>query len=247
MTCFCACKLILSYGIDAKETYVQVSQNASGIIGTTANLKQGDIISIWDLLHGLMLPSGNDAAYCIAESFGTYINMQSEDYKAKVKANPSHAQYRGKFALKYFLQFMNQTAFELGLSNTKYSNPHGLCDRNNRSTAADIAKLTANAMKNELFRQIVVQQKYSCLIEQIDETERQAAWENTNKLLPEGWDGVKTGITTAAGPCFSGFVKIEGKNYIVVVLSCESMEARWGECNRLVNWVHEHSKLQSNF
>ena len=247
MTCYCACKLIQAYAIDYTETYIQVSQIAAKMNGTSAKLQAGDIISIWDLMHGLMLPSGNDAAYCIAESFGTYINMQSEEYKAKVRENPAYAQFRGKFALKHFLQYMNETAQELELSNTLYSNPHGLCDKNNRSTAADVAKLTAIAMKNDLFRQIVIKQKYSCVIEQSDGSERKATWENTNKLLPEGWYGVKTGITTAAGPCFSGFQNVEGKNYVVVVLGSESMEARWGECKKLVSWVHTQLKRNSAY
>lgn len=239
MTCFCACKLIEKYKIAPTEIYVQVSKIAASLIGTSANLRPGDIISIWDLLHAVMLPSGNDAAFCVAESFGTYINMQTKEYKAKVKANPTYAQFRGKFALRHFLKYMNGTAGNLGLKNTYYSNPHGLCDQNNLSTARDIAKLTAVAMKNRLFNQVVQQQVYTCIIEQDDGVEREVVWENTNKLLPYGWEGVKTGITAAAGPCFSGFRRLEGKSYIVVVLGCESMEARWDECEKLTTWVHE--------
>ena len=50
-----------------------MSKNASSIGGTSAKLKTGDVLSVWDLLHGLMLPSGNDAAICLAEHFGQYL------------------------------------------------------------------------------------------------------------------------------------------------------------------------------
>ena len=52
---------------------LQVSKNAANIGGTSAKLKTGDVLSIWDLLHGLMLPSGNDAGICLAEHFGQYL------------------------------------------------------------------------------------------------------------------------------------------------------------------------------
>lgn len=240
MTCLCACKLMESFKIDPKTTFVEVSAIASSMIGTSAKLKEGDIICIYDLLHGLMLPSGNDAAYTLAESFGTFLYMKTEDYKLKSRTNPNYVQGKGKLFVKNFLQYMNEIAVELELTGTYYSNPHGLCDKMNRSTAGDIAKLVAHAMKNPLFRQVVKQQTYSCVIEQRDGTNREATWENTNKLLAEGWEGAKTGITSAAGPCFSGYVNVDGKSYIVVVLGCESMDARWGECKRLVNWVHKH-------
>ena len=240
MTCICVCKIMESFKIDPKTTFVEVSSIASGMIGTSAKLQVGDIICIFDLLHGLMLPSGNDAAYCLAESFGTFLFMQTEEYKIKSRINASYVQGKGKLFVKNFLQYMNELAVELELTGTYYSNMHGLCNKNNRSTAADIAKLVAYAMKNVLFRQVVKQQKYSCVIEQQDGTSRVTEWINSNKLLPEGWEGVKTGITTAAGPCFSGYVNLDGKSYIVVVLACESMDARWGECKKLVNWVNEN-------
>jgi D-alanyl-D-alanine carboxypeptidase len=56
--------------LNPKKTMLQVSRNAASIGGTSARLKTGDVLSVYDLLHGLMLPSGNDAAMCLAEHFG---------------------------------------------------------------------------------------------------------------------------------------------------------------------------------
>lgn len=70
MTCFVVIQIIRKIKLNAEKTMLQVSKNAANIGGTSAKLKTGDVLSIWDLLHGLMLPSGNDAGICLAEHFG---------------------------------------------------------------------------------------------------------------------------------------------------------------------------------
>ena len=67
--------------IDIYTTFVNISKKASKIFGTSANLKEGDLVSINDLLHGLMLPSGNDAAHALAENFGIYLYYESSEFK----------------------------------------------------------------------------------------------------------------------------------------------------------------------
>ncbi len=68
-------------------------------------------------------------------------------------------------------------------------------------------------------------------------------WENTNKLLTKGWSGIKTGITDSAGPCLASAVKYRdnekgiSKFFIVVVLNCKSLEHRWEDCEKIVNWA----------
>jgi D-alanyl-D-alanine carboxypeptidase len=71
-----------------KETEVRISRTAANMVGTTANLCFGDQIKLIDLLYGLMLPSGNDAAFAIAEYFGKIILMESEEYKQRIMENP---------------------------------------------------------------------------------------------------------------------------------------------------------------
>lgn len=73
MTCFTVLKLMEKYSLNKHSTLITVSKRASGEIGTSAHLVEGHTFSIWDLLHGLMLPSGNDAAIALAEYFGKYL------------------------------------------------------------------------------------------------------------------------------------------------------------------------------
>jgi D-alanyl-D-alanine carboxypeptidase (penicillin-binding protein 5/6) len=78
MTCYTVLKLCQNYEISLKETIITISPLASEIDGTTANLRHKDKLSIWDLLHGLMLPSGNDAGFLLAEYFGELIFKNGE-------------------------------------------------------------------------------------------------------------------------------------------------------------------------
>ena len=73
MTALVVLDLSQDMNLDIKTTYFKVSLRASQTIGTTANLVDGQVLSIWDLLHGLMLPSGNDAAMVLAENFSERI------------------------------------------------------------------------------------------------------------------------------------------------------------------------------
>ena len=108
--------------------------------------------------------------------------------------------------MKCFVEEMNRMAQVLELSNTKYTNPHGLVSKNNKSTTIDQAKLSAIAMRNDLFRQIVGCKYYSCTIKSKSGKEKIMSWKNTIKLLEKKEClGIKTGITSTAGPCLSSF------------------------------------------
>ena len=69
MTAICSLELAAEMKLDIRSTYFKVTPKASSTIGTTANLLDSQVVSIWDLLHGLMLPSGNDSAMVLAENF----------------------------------------------------------------------------------------------------------------------------------------------------------------------------------
>ena len=85
-----------------------------------------------------------------------------------------------------------------------------------------------------LFRRVVNEQVHECPSKEFKD--HLYKWENTNQLLKEGYSGIKTGITPSAGPCLSACTKKDGYNVVVVVLSCCSMESRWYEVPKLVNW-----------
>lgn len=115
---------------------VEISPEAVGIEGSSMYLKAGERLTVEDLLHGLMLSSGNDAAVALA----LYVSGSVEEFAA----------------------LMNEKARALGLQATSFSNPHGLDSENNYSTARELGILAAHAMEREDFRRIVSTKTYRC-------------------------------------------------------------------------------------
>ena len=125
---------------------------------------------------------------------------------------------------------MNRTAKEMDLNNTFYTNPHGLMDKFNKSTTNDQAQLSAYAMKNEEFRSIVCCKNYSCTVTNKHGVDKIMNWHNTNKLLEiKECLGIKTGITSTAGPCLSSYFKLKDKKIVIVVFKAEGKEDRFKE------------------
>ena len=100
---------------------------------------------------------------------------------------------------------MNKAAKSLNLRDTNFMNPHGLMNFKSYSTASDVAHMTAIAYNNETFRTIVGTKKFECrLFNRTFSIYRKVEWVNTNKLLNiDGFVGIKTGVTTSAGPCLA--------------------------------------------
>lgn len=203
------------------EEVVTISLKASSIEGTSADLKFGDEVKIWDLLHGLMLPSGNDAAIALAEFVGGMINRNSDP-------------------ISCFVDKMNTNAKVLKLNDTFFNNPHGMSTSVNLSTARDVAMLASYAIKMSTFRQVVSTKKHVCNIYNPNGT-RKVEWVNTNALLDKGFKGIKTGITPAAGPCLCFFVEKNKKSIVGVLLNSRSMDVRWSEAVKL--WKYSANYL----
>jgi serine-type D-Ala-D-Ala carboxypeptidase (penicillin-binding protein 5/6) len=201
---------------------VTFSAKADQTGGTTADLKVGERVAVRDLLYGLMLPSGNDAARAFAEHFaGRFPPPEG-------KADPDPA--------APFIAAMNKEAAALKMTNTRYIDPHGL--GLNRSTPRDLAALAGACLRNELFRTIVNTRRHTATITAPDRTTRTVVWNNTNRLLGiEGYDGVKTGTTTAAGYCLVGSARREGGHRIVVVLGATSNDSRYTDTRNLFRWA----------
>lgn len=152
---------------------VKVSENAVKTEGSSIYLVPGEKIKLEDLVYGLMLRSGNDAAVAIAEHVGG--------------------------SLDGFVYLMNQKAEEIGMKNTHFANPHGLDDHENHlSTAYDMALLTRYAMNNEVYEKISGTKVHKAP----HPTEKwDRKWKNKNRLLTELYDyttGGKTGYTKRA-------------------------------------------------
>lgn len=178
------------------ERVVEVPRQACGVEGSSIYLREGEHLTVRELLLGLMLRSGNDCAVALALEIGG--------------------------SVENFAALMNQTAASLGCTESNFVTPHGLHDENHYTTAADLAKITCAALNNEDFRQIVGTQRAKISNEGMD---YQRVLINKNKLLAsfDGADGVKTGYTKKAGRCFVGSATRNGMGVVVVVLNCGPM------------------------
>lgn len=171
------------------DEYVTVTKDHVGVEGSSMYLREGGEYTVGDLLHGLMVVSGNDAATALAD----------------------HA----AGSMENFACLMNQRAALMGLENTSFANSHGLDAENHYSCARDMAKLTAEALKNEKFREIFACENYVCFGN---------LYHNDNKFLNnyEGCIGSKTGYTKAAGKTLVSAAERDGMTLICVTLSAPS-------------------------
>lgn len=226
MTCYVV-KQCIKQSLCTEEDIVTVPREATQLGGTTAYLKTNDQLKVIDLLYGMMLPSGNDAAYALADYCGGLMLTDPRINKQKSKYNND----------TYFVKQMNVACRKLGLKTTRFLNPHGLSHLGNTSTVIEISKLGAVLIKKPLVARIVGQVKYSCEVRNKGVC-RKLTWCNTNLLLGQtGVTGLKTGHTNTAGPCLCASYNIYGYNLVITILKCRSPEKRWSEVIRLMNWA----------
>ena len=173
-----------------------------------------------DLLYGLLLPSGNDAAVALAEHVGLRLGKAADGD-----------------ALQMFVAEMNRRAEALGLKEMSYKDPNGLSPQN-VSSARDLAALTLEAMKDERFRKYVATRRHECEVTESGGGTRKATWTNTNRLLDiEGYEGVKTGTTTPAGNCLVASGLRGDDRLIVVVLGSTAADGRYVDARNLFRWA----------
>ncbi|MFJ5729100.1 D-alanyl-D-alanine carboxypeptidase family protein [Streptomyces paradoxus] len=186
---------------------------------SNAKLIVGDKVTVRQLLYGLMLPSGCDAAYALADKFGS-----GSTRAARVKS---------------FIGKMNTTAKNLGLKNTHFDSFDGIGHGANYSTPRDLTKLASAAMKNSSFRTIVKTKKYTAkTTTKTGGTRTMAPWENTNPLLSSysGAIGVKTGSGPEAKYCLVFAATRNGKTVIGTVLASTGPDARKADATKLLNY-----------
>lgn len=172
---------------------VTASKNAYGVPGTSIYLDLGESLTLNDMLYGLMLASGNDAAVAIAEHIGGTVDN--------------------------FCKRMTERAKELGCENTVFKTPNGLPNAEHFTTAYDLALIAREAMTYPLFRQIVSTTRATIPWEG---RTYERVLNNKNRLLTDyqGANGIKTGYTKAAGRCLVFGAEREGLMVIGVVLNC---------------------------
>jgi D-alanyl-D-alanine carboxypeptidase (penicillin-binding protein 5/6) len=209
---------------------IEFSARADETEGSTAGVRAGERVSVRELLYGLMLPSGNDASVALAEHFGSRLAPANKKY-----ANSYDA----------FIASMNAAAAQLGMDTSHYVNPNGLPEKGHQSCASDLLKLTHASMKLPLFREYVSTPKRGCTVEGPGGYKRNLLWKNTNKLLAiEGYDGVKTGTTTAAGACLVSQAKRGDKSLMIVVLGATSSDGRYVDSRNLYRWAWNQLGVQ---
>src|SRR3954469_19174770 len=214
--------LVLGLAADdpkALDEVVTFSERAAKTPGSSSKLKAGEKLPARELMYGLLLPSGNDAAVALAEHFGPRFKGEKGDGHDR------------------FIAEMNKRAKELGLKETAYTDPNGL-SKENVSSARDLAALAARAMADERFRGYVGTRRHTGTVAGPDGQKREVTWTNTNQLLDtEGYDGVKTGTTTPAGACLVASGHRGSGHVIVVVLGSTSGDARYTDARNLFRWA----------
>ncbi|MFK0523235.1 D-alanyl-D-alanine carboxypeptidase family protein [Paenibacillus illinoisensis] len=192
---------------------VKVSSTAFAKEGSSLYLKLGEEMTLENMLYGLMLRSGNDAASAIAEHVGG-----SEEG---------------------FVLLMNQKAEEIGLKHSHFMNPHGLDADGHYSTANDLARLTAYALHNPVFKRIVATEDKSA---PNPNESWEYSWHNKNKMLRlyEGADGVKTGYTKKAFRCLVSSATRNGQQLAAVTLNDGD---DWNDHARMLDFGFENFPL----
>lgn len=192
---------------------VTVSAKAAGTGGSRLGLKKEDKITVRDLLYGLMLRSGNDAAVALAEYVGG--------------------------SVQGFADLMNKKAEELGLTNTHFVTPHGLDNENHYTTAYELAKLTDYALKNETFAEIVGTKTYTITINGYSKTLNNT---NELLGSLNGVVGVKTGFTNGAGRCLVTEIKRGDADLITIVLGADTKKDRTKDSIKLIEYAFSNFK-----
>jgi len=186
--------------------------------GTLLGISPDNPIILEQLLYGMMLVSGNDAASAVAETVGGEYHR--------------------------FIQMMNEKANIIGCTNSHFSNASGLTDPAHYSTAVDMTKIAAYAMNNQMFRDIVSKKIYNMTY--VDGTVQLI--KNRNEFLDSkyyGANGIKTGMTEAAGECLVASAERNGQ---LLIMSVYNDEARWQDVQKWLNYgfsiIEQEEKYQ---
>lgn len=187
---------------------VEISAKAAVTGGSRLKIKKGDKITVNDLLYGLMLRSGNDAAVALAEYVGG--------------------------SIEGFAVLMNNKAKELGLENTNFVTPHGLDSEEHYTTPYELALLADYALKNEVFVNIVKTKTCSITINGYSRTisNTNELLGNLNGVY-----GVKTGFTNGAGRCLVTSIKRNNLDVICVVLGADTKKIRTVDSVKLIEYT----------
>ena len=187
---------------------VTISKKAANTGGSVLGIKEGDKITICDLLYGLLLRSGNDAAVALAENVGG--------------------------SIEGFAEMMNNKAKDLNLTNTHFVTPHGLDNNNHYTTAYELALLTDYALNNKTFFNFVSTKSYTVTI---NGAPKSISNTNELLGSLNGVYGVKTGFTNGANRCLVTACKRDNFDIICVVLGADTKNFRSQDSTKLIEYT----------
>ena len=190
---------------------VTISKKSANTGGSRLGLKTNDKISVLNLLYGLLLCSGNDAAVALAE----YCSG----------------------SIPEFCNLMNQKAIELGLTNSHFETPHGLDSDGHYTTAYELALITDYALKNSTFVKIVNTKNYTITINNYP---KNLSNTNELLGVLDGVYGVKTGFTNGANRCLVTACKRNDMDLICIVLGCDTKKFRGQDSTKLINYCFDN-------
>lgn len=210
----------LKYGnlddqVTVTSTILNIEEGSS-----VCDIKAGDVLSLKQLLYGMMIASGNDAAMMIAEHVAGSVDA--------------------------FVELMNEEAEALGATSTHFTNPHGLTDSEHYTSVYDIYLIFNAAMQYDTFLDIINRENYYAEYTDADGNAVAVTWDSTNQYFtgsataPDGIIiyGGKTGTTNDAGYCLSLMAKdLYGNPYIAVILHADSKDSLYSEMNSLLSLI----------
>lgn len=203
-------------GEERMQETVEVCKEAAYTNGSSMGIKTGDKVTYHDLLYGLMLPSGNDAAVQIAISIAG--------------------------SVENFAELMNEKAKELGLEHTHFVTPHGLDRESHYTTAKELAIITDCALSNPMIAKVVSTESYTVTINGYPKTLNNS---NELLGYLNGVTGVKTGYTSGAGRCLVTSSNRDGFEIITVVLGSDTKKIRTKDSIRLIEYAYKNYQLKN--
>lgn len=211
------CILALEEGRDKLDTDAVITPLAMGQDGTDLGIRPDVPLSLHELLYGMMLVSGNDAAVSVAETVG------------------------GSYSR--FVEMMNEKAAAAGALYSHFANPNGLTDPLHYTTANDMARIAAYAMKNPEFRAIVKEPVHKMVYR----SGMYRVVENRNEFLTGGYagaNGIKTGMTEAAGDCLVASAERDG---VLMIAAVYNDDNRWKDVEKWLDYGFAAEALQRQY
>ncbi len=207
-------------------------ESLAGTGSSTSGIKAGEQLSVYNMLCALLIPSGNDAAVALAIEFGG--------------------------SIEGFVKMMNDTAKELGCTNTNFENPHGLDSPKHLTTAKDLAIIAKEALKYSVFQNIVSFVTYTMPATNMNK-ERKLV--NTNSVINPAYvsyynkavKGIKTGSTENAGKCLISYASKNGYNYLAVTMGGDYRDSdgdnieenqAFMDTNHMYNWAFKNLRYE---